>query len=207
MSATHRYHFRLALFTTALLCLTACSEPVQLNTLLPNATVLAFGDSLTYGTGAEADQSYPAQLAKLIQRKVINAGLPGELSADGAARLPSLLDQHQPSLLILCHGGNDFLRRKSLQATRGNIQRMISLAKSRHIDVVLMATPAPGLLLSAPDFYQELAEQHNIPFDEDIIAEVVSQNALKSDVVHPNGKGYRLIAERVAGLLKAHGAY
>lgn len=196
-----------ALICALLLCLASCTDTVQLKPLGIEKSVLAFGDSITFGSGANHDQSYPAQLAQLINRKVVNAGVPGELSDDGVERLASVLDKHQPALLILCHGGNDFLKRKPLATTKANIRRMITMAKARNIDVVLIATPTPGLFLSVPPFYYELADEFDIAHEDDIIAHVESQVALKSDAVHPNAKGYRLIAEKLAELLREHGAY
>ncbi len=92
--------------------LTACSSPPQLTYLATDARILAFGDSLTYGTGATPATSYPAVLEELTGRKVINAGIPGETSAQG------ILRKTQPDLVILCLGGNDFLRRQDAGATR-----------------------------------------------------------------------------------------
>ena len=67
--------------------------------------MLAFGDSLTAGFGAAAQQSYPEVLENLALLNIINAGVSGELSAAGLQRLPALLAQHQPKLVIICHAG------------------------------------------------------------------------------------------------------
>ena len=83
----------------------ACSDSKpQLPLLSADAVILAFGDSLTFGTGANSEHSYPAELARLTGLTVINAGIPGEVTAQGVRRLPALLDRYKPQLLLLCHG-------------------------------------------------------------------------------------------------------
>ena len=83
---------------------------------------------------------------------------------------------------------------------------MIKLAKDKGIDVVLIATPKPGLSISPPDFYAALAKEFAIPFNDDVLKSILRDNELKSDLVHPNAKGYAQIAATVAKLLKKVGA-
>ena len=195
-----------------LLCLlalcSACSKPVpSLTRLAPDAVILAFGDSLTFGTGANASESYPAVLADLTGRRIINAGIPGELSAEGAQRLDDLLDREQPQLLILCHGGNDLLRKRDPQQTSAQLRRMIEAARQRGIAVVLIGVPEPKLFNrhSAP-YYAALAEEFRLPLEGETLARIVGDNALKSDGVHPNSQGYRQLAQAVYVLLQEAGA-
>lgn len=171
-----------------------------------DATILAFGDSLTYGTGADTGESYPAQLQELTGRKVVNAGIPGEVSADGLARLPNVLDETQPRLLILCHGANDLLRALGEQQAAENVRAMVELARARGVDVVLVGVPKFGLLLSPPEFYPRLAEDLRIPYEGGVLRSIVTSNELKSDEVHPNAQGYRKFAETLAELLRESGA-
>jgi acyl-CoA thioesterase-1 len=194
-----------------LLCcvLLACSsETAQLGHLPNDAVILAMGDSITFGSGAGDGESYPAVLERLTGRQVINAGIPGELSSGGAARLPALLDEHQPQLLILCHGGNDILRRKPKQALVNNLRSMIESARQRGIDVLLVGVPEFSLLLlDSADFYAELAEEYNIVAELEILPEIESDERLKADRVHPNGSGYRKLAESLYSTLREHGAF
>jgi len=200
------YRPAFALFLTLFL-LTGCgSSTPQLDAISAGGKVLAFGDSLTFGTGVKKNQSYPSQLSKLIDRSVINAGIPGQLSAEGLARLPALLDQHQPELMILIHGGNDMLRKKDLGKAADNLRAMIGEAENRNISVVLMAVPNPTLILSPAEFYETVAEEMNVPIEVDAIADTLQYPANKSDSVHPNEKGYRAMAESLAALLKDSGA-
>jgi lysophospholipase L1-like esterase len=194
-------------FILVLAALAACGEPpAKLSRLPADAVVLAFGDSLTFGTGAEERESYPAQLELLIGRRVVRAGVPGEVTAQALARLPAALDEYAPRLLLLCIGGNDFLRRLGNQQAEQNVHAMVKLAKSRGIDVVLIGTPEPGLVLSPPGFYARIAKEFRLPYEETAITEVLKDSSLKSDQIHPNAKGYRVIAERLAAGLRKSGA-
>ncbi|GAV19287.1 acyl-CoA thioesterase I [Mariprofundus micogutta] len=197
---------RLPILAVLLFALTACASPPQLPKLAPDAVILAFGDSLTYGSGVQAQQAYPAVLAQLTGREVVNAGLPGEVTEAGLARLPDLLDEVKPAMLILCHGGNDMLRKSSLKAAKANIRAMLVLARARGVSVVLLAVPEPGIFMSPASLYQELASELNIPLDEEILPEILANPGLKSDRIHPNAQGYRMMAEAVLKQLQLAGA-
>ena len=189
------------------LALGGCGDSGKKLARLPaEAVVLAFGDSLTFGTGAGEQESYPAQLEKLIGRRVVRAGIPGEVTAQALQRLPEALDEHSPRLLLLCIGGNDFLQRLSTAQAAQNVREMVKLARTRGVEVMLIATPEPGLRVVPPPFYAAIAKEHGLLYEEGIIGEVLTAADLKSDAVHPNAKGYRLIAERLAQRLKASGA-
>ena len=196
----------LLVFCAVVVLLAGCGKGPQVSPLGSNDAVLAFGDSLTFGTGASPAESYPEQLQALIGRKVVNGGLPGEISADGLQRLPGMLEELNPKLLILCHGGNDFLRKQSDTAAAANVRAMVKIAKDKGIDVILIATPKPGLILSPPDFYAEIAKEFAIPFNDDAFKGVLRDNNLKSDLVHPNAKGYVQLAQALNKLLKKSGA-
>jgi len=189
------------------LLLTGCgTDHPKLPRLSPDAVVLAFGDSLTYGTGAAEKDSYPVVLQRLISRTVVRSGVPGEVTADGLVRLSDALDEHTPKLLILCHGGNDLLRNMGEQQAAANIRAMIALAKGKGVDVVLVGVPKAGLLLSSAEFYQNIAQEFAIPYEAAALSEILASRTLKSDTVHPNAQGYRKLAEALASLLQESGA-
>ena len=192
------------LLTTTLLG--SCRKTPQLPPLQPDAVILAFGDSLTFGTGAGETESYPALLEKAIGRRVINAGVPGEVSATGAQRLPELLEREKPALMILCHGGNDLLQKLDQKALADNLRTMIRLARDKGISVVLLAVPSPDLSLTPPALYGEVATELAVPLELNSLAKILGKSSLKSDYFHPNAAGYKLLAENILKLLKRSGA-
>jgi len=172
-----------------------------------DAVVLAFGDSLTYGYGASREEAYPARLAAQIHHTVINAGVSGETSAEGLKRLPGVLDESHPQLVLLCLGGNDMLRQMDRAAMRANLAAMIREIRASGAAVVLLGVPEPKLLhLTADPSYASLAEEFKVPLLRDTIPDVLSDRSLHSDEIHPNAAGYQKIADGVAELLRKTGA-
>jgi lysophospholipase L1-like esterase len=208
LSADHRLsRARVLALVAVALALAACAPSTpRLPKLAPDAVVLAFGDSLTAGTGADDAAAYPAVLAQLIGRRVVNAGVPGEVSAEGRERLPALLAELRPQLLILCHGGNDLLRGREPGSIDANLRGMIRAAQAQGVSVVLVGVPAPNLARAVPDFYRTLARELKLPYEGEILGEILGDRSLKSDPIHPNAAGYRLFAQRMAAVLKAAGA-
>ena len=195
----------LTVLLAALLLACGDSQP-RIAKISADAVVLAFGDSLTHGTGANPEQSYPARLEALIGRRVVNAGVPGEVSTDGLRRLPGLLERESPRLVILCHGGNDLLRRLDLAETERNLREMVALARAAGAAVVLVGVPRPGLFLGTADVYERVAKDLEIPFESKVMADVLGDNNLKSDQVHPNAAGYERIAAAIEAVLRDAGA-
>ena len=194
------------LFSLLLGLLVACSAEPPFQPLSASATVLAFGDSLTAGNGAPQQGSYPAQLSRMINLSVINGGVSGEESHEGRDRLANLLDQYRPELLILCHGGNDLLRKRPLAQLEENLEAMIIMAQQRGIQVLLLGVPSPGIFLSGNKVYETVADNTGVELITDLIADVLSQPALKSDTIHPNEAGYTEIAETITSELQKLGA-
>lgn len=193
------------LLLTACFFLLSCEEKPAISYLGEDAIILAFGDSLTFGTGADKLHSYPSQLQRRIGRKVINAGIPGEITAKGLRRLPGLLERHRPDLVILCHGANDILRKLDLEKTEANLAEMVRLVQDSGAEVILLAVPDFNILLSPAEFYADLSQAHHIPLLEDTLSDILLDARFKSDHVHPNADGYAVMADKIQLLIEKSG--
>jgi acyl-CoA thioesterase-1 len=169
------------------------------------ATVLALGDSITFGTGAAPESSYPAVLARLSGWNVVNAGVPGDTSAGALARLPALLKEHSPRLVLVGIGGNDMLRRMPVADTRANIRAICQQAVAAGAQVLLVGIPRPTLMaaavgsLSDHEMYEEIAGELKLPLHSSGWSTVLADQSLRSDQIHANARGYEAFA---AGLLQ-----
>lgn len=190
----------------ALVCLiVSCSKP-ELPILSPNDTIVAFGDSLTYGVGSSGNQNYPQVLSQLTGLEVVNAGISGETTQGGIKRLEKVLDEHKPELMILMEGGNDILRNHNRISIKQNLSKMIQIAHSKNIAVILIGVPEKKLFSSSAPLYAELADEYNLVFDGEILSSLLRSTEYKSDPIHLNNAGYQKFAERIQQLLTEHGA-
>lgn len=195
----------------ALAVLSACGgKGKRYAKLSAGSTVLALGDSLTAGYGAEKGADYPTQLAQITGWKVVNGGVSGNTSEQALARLPDLMAQHNPKLVLVSIGGNDFLRKQPESTTRNNITQIIKHIQAAKVPVVLVAIPyfTAGALVgvvSEHELYDDLAKQHQIPLLKGVWADVLGDKDLKSDQIHGNAAGYRYFAEEMAKFLKKQG--
>ena len=192
----------------ALSCLAgvaACGRRPKLAAVAAGETVLAFGDSVTFGTGAQPGEDWPALLAAATGWRVLNGGVPGDTAQAAAPRLRALLDEHRPALVLIEIGGNDFLRRRAAHEVKEDLRAMIRAARDASAQVVLVAVPELSLLgvvagkpADSP-IYAELADEERVALVEDVFADVLARPGLRADRIHPNAAGYRAMAE---GLLR-----
>ncbi len=201
-------HWIILLVVIALLA--ACGKAKEA-AIPPGSPVLALGDSLTEGYGVKPEEAWPALLAVRTGWLVINGGVSGDTSAAALRRLPELLDEHKPVLVLVTLGGNDMLRHVPQQETVANLEQILSLIKARGARAVLLGTPQPSVAgavfqhLSAPGFYREIADAQQVPLIEDAIPDVVSDPELKGDPLHPNAAGHALLSGKIFQALKSMG--
>ena len=197
------------LVLAAALAAAACTKTARHAAISRGSTVVALGDSLTYGYGAPPAAAYPVRLAAVTGWTVVNGGVSGDTSAQALARLPALLKQ-SPKLVLLGIGGNDFLHRVPESDTRRHIGDTIAAVQGAGVPLVLIAEPKPSLgalvgSLSDHPLYAGLAEKYRVPLFADGWSRILSDSALKSDAIHANAEGYALFAERLAAFLRKQG--
>lgn len=192
--------------------LAACSGREPGLAVIPRGSpVLAFGDSVTYGTGAAPGEDWPALLAANTGWQVENAGVPGDTAAAARERIGPLLEQWRPALVIVELGGNDFLRRRSAGDVKADLRQILRDIKARGALPVLVAVPELSLLAVVAGrprdaaLYRELAEEEKVPLIGDVFSAVLADPALRADQIHPNAQGYRKLADGLLAQLRRLG--
>lgn len=204
---------RLLLATLSVAALVACGRKSKLAALPAGTAVLALGDSITFGVGATPETSYPAVLAKLTGWQIVNAGVSGDTSSGALARLPGLLQEHSPRLVLVSIGGNDFLRRMPAEETRDNVRRICQMAGAAGAQVLLVAIPAFSAVAAATGslsdhvMFEELGKELKVPVHAKGWAAVLSDPALRADPIHANERGYALFAQGLAKTVQDIGLF
>ena len=166
--------------------------------------IICFGDSITFGYGVNPEESYPAALSKMTDMPVINAGIDGDTSVEAIRRIDSDILDREPLLVIIEFGGNDFLRKIPQEVTIKNIREMVAKiqAKGAMVAIVDIST---GMLLTqyrAPCY--KLAKESNAIFIPRILSGIITNPQLKSDFIHPNAAGYKIVAEKIYRAIKPY---
>ncbi|MDI9244741.1 GDSL-type esterase/lipase family protein [Marinobacter sp. CHS3-4] len=203
---------RMPVLLALFLLITACSDSSpRYQPLAQDSVVLAFGNSVTHGTGAGKGEDFPSLLAKDTGWTVVNAGIPGDTAREARGRIGGLLQKHEPDLVIVELGGNDFLRRQSANQVKEHLREIITAVRRSGAIPALVAVPefsvfgaSVGSLSDSP-IYAELAEEERILLIDGIFSEVLSDEGLRADRIHPNASGYRKMADGIAAALTEAG--
>jgi len=170
-----------------------------------DAKVLAIGDSITRGFGADG-HGYPEQLQGLLRAsagragvQVVNMGVDGERSDGLLARIDAAIAANAPAVVLITTGGNDLLRRVDDASVRSNLGAIVQQVRMAGAWPVVFAVPKPTLSVavgfgSDHEIYQELADGGTRVIPE-VVGDVLADDALRSDTIHPNANGYARMAQ------------
>jgi acyl-CoA thioesterase I len=165
-------------------------------------TIICFGDSLTEGVGAESGEEYPTVLSRLLGMPVMNVGHRGDTSARALERISDSVLNKNPRLVIVLLGGNDFLRQVPTAETRKNLKEIVRRIQD-HGAMVAIAGMRLGLFTDEyGPIFEETAEELGALYIPQVMKGIFNDAKFKSDQIHPNSAGYRLIAERIAEKIK-----
>jgi len=169
--------------------------------------ILVLGDSLSAGLGVDYDQSWPLLVQKEINNAdynytVINAGISGDTTSGGLSRLPKLISQHNPEILILELGGNDGLRGTPLSAVEKNLRKMIELSNQSGIIVLMMGVQLPpnygvSYTTSFESIFANLSEEFGLVLVQGELAGMVKNGLMQPDGIHPNVAGHIMVQQAV----------
>lgn len=173
-------------------------DPHVENLSSDGAAIIAFGDSLTAGYGAGEGADYPSRLSESIGRPIVNAGRNGDTTASALARLETDVLVHDPRVVIVGLGGNDFLRGEPIATTEENLRTIVRRIHTAGAMVVLLGFEFPSISVSYANMYERVAESEECLLIDDVLDGILNDAKLKSDQIHPNAAGYDLMAQRVA---------
>lgn len=172
--------------------------PRRIDFLTPKSgPIVVLGDSLSFGFGAESNHGYIGVLQKRLNLEIINKGVSGDTTKQGLDRLQRDVLDLKPGLVIVELGGNDFMQKVPLEETFANLDQIISRVQAQQTPVLLVGVQSGLFGDKAADKYKKLADQRHTGLVANAMGNILTQPDLKSDAIHPNDKGYEVMADRV----------
>mgnify|MGYP000551369727 CR=1 FL=1 len=166
------------------------------------AHIIAFGDSLTAGYGADKGRDYVSLLSQRFGVPVLNKGRAGDTTAEALARLEADVLRQDPRIVIVFLGGNDYLRRGSVDEAFANLETIISRIQGQGALAILVGMKSP--LGQYEGRYRALARRMGCPYVPNVMKDVLGNRARMTDATHPNNAGYAILAERIGDVLARH---
>jgi acyl-CoA thioesterase I len=163
---------------------------------IPYNVIICFGDSLTSGTGADRGMDYPAQLSRMIAKPVINAGAPGDTTTRALKRLQRDVLSRSPDVVLITLGGNDLKNGVAKDTAFKNLKRIVESIQRQGARVIVGGLKFPLRDRGFAKGYEELADQTGAVLIPNIYKDIMGDRKLMSDPIHPNGEGYKIMAQR-----------
>jgi lysophospholipase L1-like esterase len=192
------------ILSCAALVFSGCAKINVTNIESRGTNIVCFGDSITVGFGAPEGKDYPSALAKMISAPVINAGLNGDISSEALKRLDSDVLEKDPLLVIVEFGGNDFLRQIPLEETVSNMEEMVKRIHAAGAMVAIADISTSIVMGQYGKEYKALSKKYQTAFIPKLLDGIVTDPELKSDFIHPNAQGYKIIAHRAYRAIIPH---
>jgi acyl-CoA thioesterase I len=166
--------------------------------------IICFGDSITFGYGAEKGEDYPSALAELADKPVINAGIDGDTTEDALKRVKADVLDKDPFFVIIEFEGNDLLKEIPKEKSFSNIRKMVDMAQAEGAMVAIADISAGLFLKEYRQGYYEIAREKGVLFIPSILSGIITNPSMKSDFLHPNANGYKLVAQRIYRAIKPY---
>lgn len=184
--------------------LTGCAKREIKNIDSKGKNIICFGDSITFGYGANPGEDYPAALSNLTNISIINAGIDGDTTIEALNRLNSDVLDREPLLVVVEFTGNDFLRKIPLEVTVNNVRQMVDRIQAAGVMVAIVDISTGLLLREYHTAFYKLAREKEAIFIPRILSGIVTNPRYKSDFIHPNAEGYKIIAEKIYRTIKPY---
>ena len=170
-----------------------------------SATIVCFGDSITNGFGVEPDQSFPAILGRILGVRVSNAGVDGDTTDGGLARVESDMLRHKPDVVTVEFGANDYLMGVAEDEAGRNIELMLARIQETGARAVVLSLGAGFWDEEYEAALHEAAGSHGSPFLTGLLDGIANNSMMTLDGIHPNAPGYVVIARKIADFLQQTG--
>lgn len=191
------YTIILLILTIGTVFVLSRSEKNITNSDSTGTTIVAFGDSLVQGIGTTPDKNFVSVLSRSTGQSIINLGRSGDTTAAALQRIDTVLAE-RPKLVFVLLGGNDYLRKVPVDDTFTNLSTIIQKIQAQGAAVIILGIRGGVISDQYKERFEQLADTYHTGYVPDVLDGLIGNTTLMSDPIHPNEKGYELIANKIS---------